>query len=72
MGYAGIAIALGPALGPIVGGLLDHFFGWRAIFWFLVMLSGTFFIIVLVALPETCRAVVGNGFVLSPKWNRPF
>lgn len=72
IGYAGIGIALGPALGPIVGGLLDHFFGWRAIFWFLVILSGICFVVVLVVLPETCRVVVGNGSVLPPKWNRPF
>lgn len=72
IGYAGIGNALGPALGPIIGGLLDHFVGWRAIFWFLVILSGICFVVVLVVLPETCRAVVGNGSVLPSKWNRPF
>lgn len=72
IGYAGMGMALGPALGPVIGGLLDHFLGWRAIFWFLVILSGTCFIIVLIVFPETCRAVVGNGSVLPPRWNRPF
>lgn len=71
IGYAGMGIALGPALGPVIGGLLDHFFGWRAIFWFLVILSGTCFVIVLIVFPETCRAVVGNGSVLPPRWNWP-
>lgn len=71
IGYAGMGISLGPALGPVIGGLLDHFLGWRAIFWFLVILSGTCFIIVLIVFPETCRAVVGNGSVLPPRWNRP-
>ncbi|KAJ5691763.1 hypothetical protein N7462_001186 [Penicillium macrosclerotiorum] len=71
IGYAGMGIALGPALGPIIGGLLDHFLGWRAIFWFLVILSGTFFIVILIVFPETCRAVVGNGSVQPPAWNRP-
>lgn len=72
IGYAGMGIALGPALGPVIGGLLDHFLGWRAIFWFLVILSGSCFIITLIVFPETCRAVVGNGSVLPARWNWPF
>ncbi|CAG8291862.1 unnamed protein product [Penicillium salamii] len=71
IGYAGIGIALGPTLGPVIGGLLDHFLGWRSIFWFLVILSGVCFTVVLFALPETCRAVVGNGSVPPSLWNRP-
>ncbi|KAJ5378224.1 uncharacterized protein N7496_005633 [Penicillium cataractarum] len=71
IGYASMGISLGPALGPIVGGLLDHFLGWRSIFWFLVILSGVLFIVILMVLPETCRAVVGNGSIVPPSWNRP-
>ncbi|KAJ5960786.1 uncharacterized protein N7479_007936 [Penicillium vulpinum] len=71
IGYAGIGIALGPTLGPVIGGLLDHFLGWRSIFWFLVILSGVCFVVILVVFPETCRAVVGNGSVPPAPWNRP-
>lgn len=71
IGYAGLGISLGPSLGPIIGGLLNHFLGWRAIFWFLVILSGLCFLIILAVLPETCRAAVGNGSVPAPPWNRP-
>jgi multidrug resistance protein len=71
IGYASMGISLGPALGPIIGGLLDHFLGWRSIFWFLVILSGVCFIVILLVLPETCRAVVGNGSVIPPPGNRP-
>lgn len=71
IGYSSMGVSLGPALGPIIGGLLNHFLGWRSIFWFLVILSGVCFIVVLIVLPETCRAVVGNGSVLPPLWNRP-
>ena len=71
IGYAGIGMALGPTLGPVIGGLLDHFLGWRSIFWFLVILSGVCFLVVLIVFPETCRAVVGNGSVPPASWNRP-
>lgn len=71
IGYAGIGMALGPTLGPVIGGLLDHFLGWRSIFWFLVILSGVCFVVVLLVFPETCRAVVGNGSVPPASWNRP-
>ncbi|KAE8325796.1 major facilitator superfamily domain-containing protein [Aspergillus sergii] len=69
--YATMGTTLGPALGPVVGGLLDHFLGWRWIFWFLVILGGFNFALILVACPETCRAVVGNGSIPPAKWNRP-
>ncbi|KAJ1710155.1 MFS transporter [Aspergillus flavus] len=69
--YATMGTTLGPALGPVLGGLLDHFLGWRWVFWFLVILGGFNFTLILVACPETCRAVVGNGSLPPAKWNRP-
>ncbi|KAL3472582.1 major facilitator superfamily domain-containing protein [Aspergillus californicus] len=69
IGYATMGVTLGPALGPVIGGLLDHFLGWRAIFWFLAIFSGVFGFIIFLILPETCRAVVGNGSVPASKWN---
>jgi MFS family permease len=58
-----------PPVGPIIGGLLNQFLGWRAIFWFLVILSAVIFLIFVIVLPETCRAVVGNGSIPPQKWN---
>ncbi|GAB5467006.1 MAG: multidrug effflux MFS transporter [Rhodospirillales bacterium] len=33
MGYVAMAYAIAPMLGPMAGGLLETFFGWRASFW---------------------------------------
>ncbi|KAF7588377.1 hypothetical protein BBP40_005770 [Aspergillus hancockii] len=70
--YATMGTTLGPALGPIIGGLLVYFLRWRWIFWFLAILGGFNFALVLVTCPETCRAVVGNGSIPAAKWNRPW
>jgi DHA1 family bicyclomycin/chloramphenicol resistance-like MFS transporter len=34
LGIMGMAMALAPLLGPVVGGYLDEWFGWRSTFWF--------------------------------------
>ncbi|RAO64524.1 uncharacterized protein BHQ10_000536 [Talaromyces amestolkiae] len=70
IGYATMGVTLGPALGPVIGGLIDHFLGWRWIFRFLIILAGVYASLVVMFLPETCRAVVGNGSVPSARWNR--
>ena len=69
LGYAQMGATVGPAFGPIIGGLLNQFSGWRAIFWFLTAFAGSLFVIILVALPETCRKIVGNGSIPPPNYS---
>lgn len=49
------------AIGPVLGGLLANFFGFRSIFVFLVILSALVIILIIVFLPETLRSIAGNG-----------
>ncbi len=53
LSYLGLAMALAPALGPILGGYLEVWFGWRANFLALLAYGGAALVGLLVILPET-------------------
>ncbi|KAF6821885.1 hypothetical protein CPLU01_12333 [Colletotrichum plurivorum] len=53
-----------PSFGPVIAGALAQQ-SWRWIFWFLVILTGAYLLVVLTLLPETQRKIVGNGSVKS-------
>ncbi|KAK0620935.1 major facilitator superfamily domain-containing protein [Immersiella caudata] len=70
--YMGILLAginVGPSLSPVLGGILAEYLGWQAIFWFCLIFSGAWLIVFALAVPETCRNVVGNGSVPATGWN---
>ncbi|KAF9255943.1 MFS general substrate transporter [Marasmius fiardii PR-910] len=62
---------LGPALAPIIGGALTGSLGWRSIFWFICIAAGVAFIVLILFLPETLRAIVGDGSIVPPRYMRP-
>ncbi|EYE90904.1 putative MFS multidrug transporter [Aspergillus ruber CBS 135680] len=71
MAYTSLGFTIGPALRPILGGILTKFLGWRSIFWFLVIFAGVMILIIMFFLRETCRTVVGNGSLPPQSWNKP-
>ncbi|KAJ9650128.1 hypothetical protein H2198_010555 [Neophaeococcomyces mojaviensis] len=65
-----ISSVLGPSIAPIAGGLLAQHLGWHSIFWFLLILSGVYFVPLILFFPETARSIVGDGTIKPPVWNR--
>ncbi|KAK0663639.1 Quinidine resistance protein 1 [Lasiodiplodia hormozganensis] len=51
------------AIGPVLGGVLAGTLGFPSIFWALVLLGGFVVILIVILLPETLRAIAGNGSV---------
>ncbi|KAI0874442.1 MFS general substrate transporter [Hypoxylon argillaceum] len=70
IGYAMSPAALGPSLGPLLGGILAYYHGWRSIFWFLAAYGGIALVLLGLFFPETCRRLAGDGSVLPPKTNQ--
>jgi DHA1 family bicyclomycin/chloramphenicol resistance-like MFS transporter len=56
LAYMSAAMALAPAIGPILGGFLEDWFGWRINFLALVLYGGSGLVITWRILPETNRA----------------
>lgn len=69
MGFTSLGNILAPSIGPILGGVLSKYLGWGAVFWFLAIAAGTFFVPLLLFFPETCRGIVGNGSIPAVGWN---
>ncbi|KAI1373262.1 MFS general substrate transporter [Hypoxylon crocopeplum] len=69
MGIVGAGLTIGPALGPVIGGLLSQYLGWPSIFWALCIVTVVWMVPYLLTVPETGRKVVGNGSIPPQGWN---
>jgi len=56
MGIAVAAVFTGSAMGPVIGGLITHAFGWRNIFLFITAFSMIAFVTALIKLPNDSAA----------------
>ncbi|KAG5972598.1 hypothetical protein E4U55_000788 [Claviceps digitariae] len=66
IGFTVIPNVLAPSLGPVIGGLLAQYLGWRAIFWFLAISASVALVLAVLFFPETCRQIVDNGSITPP------
>ena len=63
---------LGQSVGPVLGGALTQFLGFRSIFWFLTIMGNITLFLILFFLPETLRRIAGNGTVRLNGIQKPF
>ncbi|EFX02659.1 major facilitator superfamily transporter multidrug resistance [Grosmannia clavigera kw1407] len=49
---------LGPIMGPMIGGFVYENIGWRWLYWLQLILCGTFFVAILLFVPETYAPVI--------------
>ncbi|KAI1332310.1 MFS general substrate transporter [Xylariaceae sp. FL0255] len=70
--FTALPSILGPSVGPILGGVIAEYAGWRWIFWFLAIFSGTVLVLFLLFMPETCRLIVGDGSIRPHHYYRTF
>ncbi len=54
---------MGQSVGPVLGGVITEFSGFRTIFWFLFGLGFITLVLIVLFLPETLRCIAGNGSV---------
>ena len=62
---------MGQSIGPVFGGIITQFLGFRSIFWFLFGLGTTTLFLILLFLPETLRSIAGNGTLRLAGIHRP-
>jgi DHA1 family bicyclomycin/chloramphenicol resistance-like MFS transporter len=54
--------ALAPAVAPVIGGWLHDAFGWRSVFYFLALYSGSVLVLILLWIPETLPVSLRQSF----------
>lgn len=70
LGLFNVTMNVGPSLGPLLGGVFSGTLGWRSIFWFLTIMGSVILVPMTLLLPETLRALVGDGSGTPPLLNR--
>ena len=73
--FVGALLMIGPnvalSLGPVLGGALVQYAGWRWICWTLTIMSSADFCILAIALWETVRNIVSNGSTVPKSTYKP-
>lgn len=72
VGFTSVPIIFAPSVGPVIGGVIAQYLGWRWIFWFLTILCGFVLVLFLLFVPETCRLIVDDGSIRPHPFYRTF
>lgn len=67
IGIITLPSVLGTSAGPLIGGAMAQYLGWRSIFWLLAILGGVTLLGLFLFFPESCRTIVGDGSVRPPR-----
>lgn len=62
---------MGQSIGPVFGGVITEYLGYRSIFWFLFGLGALTLVLIILLLPETLRSIAGNGTVRLTSVHKP-
>lgn len=68
MNYMTMTWSIGPVIAPAIGGYLQHYFGWKASFYFLSAYSMSAYFMVFMVMPETSKHQ--HEFSLLATFNR--
>ncbi|KAI5778329.1 major facilitator superfamily domain-containing protein [Geopyxis carbonaria] len=68
--FSGIRM-FGQAFGPVIGGALTQYFGFRSIFYFLLISAAVVLILLTLFLPETLQTIAGDGSLRLSGIHRP-
>lgn len=72
VGIFGGVRMLGQGVGPVFGGVLSQYLGYRSIFWFLTIMAAISLVSIMCFLPETLRSIAGNGTVPLYGLHKPY
>ena len=65
VGFMSMAVGLAPALAPLIGGGIQHIFGWHAVFIFMALCVLACIIMTVLVLPETNTKLQPHAFELK-------
>ncbi|KAF5355235.1 hypothetical protein D9758_005991 [Tetrapyrgos nigripes] len=71
MGLYSAGVSVGTSFGPVFGGLLAQYAGWHGIFYFLLALSASSFLLIFLVLPETLHFVRSGRGWTPPRYVQP-
>ena len=68
MAHVAVIFAIAPAIAPVIGGQLQHWFNWHGVFFFLALIAAALLLMAWQHLPETLPRDKRQPFAPGPLW----